>query len=122
MNSLEIIKSIYADIEALPQHLHSDFKLHSPGKSLVAGEFAGLEGMIGHLTHMQTLSDNTMKLQASNFMADEKWGIGVSRITALRDDKQLDTVGFGLWRFADGKLIDHWEFVSDQNAWDDFWS
>jgi hypothetical protein len=43
-------------------------------------------------------------------------------MTAERNGKHLDTWGFGLWRFEDAQLTDHWESVGDQAHWDDFWS
>lgn len=122
MTTIELLKKIYADFEAVPPNLHSEFKLHSPGQSPVAGEFDGLDGLIAHLSYMQELSGNTMRLEPQSFLADEKWGMVVSRITAERNGRQLDMPGFGLWRFQDGKLIDHWESVSNQARWDDFWS
>ena len=122
MNTVELLKQIYSDPNALPGHLHPEFKLHAPGQNRVAGEFAGLDGLMTHLGAMQDLSGGTMKLDAHTFLADETWGMVISHVTAERDGKKLDAQGFGVWRFQDGKLIDHWENTSDQAHWDDFWS
>ena len=123
MDMVQLLKKIYANPETVFASLHPEFTLYSPGQSLVAGKFLGAEGMKGHLGQMQALSNNTLRMELQNtFLANEAWGIVVSRITAQRDGKLLDTWGFGIWRFEDGKLIAHWEGVGDQAHWDSFWS
>ncbi len=46
----------------------------------------------------------------------------VHRLTASRGDMELDTWGFGLWKFESGLLAGHWESVGDPDHWDAFWS
>lgn len=122
MTTLELLKTIYADSDALAPNLHPDFKLYSPGQNLVAGVFDGLEGMFQHVGQMNELADDGMSLEGHTFLADENWGLAVSHVTAERNGKKLDVQGLGIWRFKDGKLYKHWEAVSDPDAWDDFWS
>ena len=98
------------------------FKLHAPGQNSVGGEFEGLDGMMTHLGSMHALSNGTMKLDPHSYFADDNWGMVISHITAERDGKKLDVQGFGLWRFEDGKLTDHWEYADNAAVWDDFWS
>ena len=122
MMTVELLRRIYADIGALGANLHPEFKVHAPGQNLIAGEFAGLDGLMAHLSKMQELTNSSLKLQPVSFLADDGWGMVVSQLSAERNDKRLDAQGFGVWRFQDGKIIDHWEAVSDQAHWDDFWS
>ena len=123
MNSQELLEKIYANPELVFDHLHPDFTLHSPGQGLIAGTFSGAEGMKAHFAKMQELSGGSLKqVRVDNVLADDTWAMVPSRLTGERNGKQLDTWGFGLWRFKDGLLIDHWESVGDQAHWDDFWS
>lgn len=120
---VELLKAIYAEPAIVFDHLHPDFTLHSPGSSPIAGTFKGAEGMKAHFAHMDGLTGDTLKHDLTGtFLADENFGMVVHRLTARREGKTLDTWGFGLWRFADGLIIDHWESVGDQQHWDEFWS
>lgn len=122
MDNLELLKGIYGRTIDPAQHLTSDFTLHTPGNSPLAGKFVGLEEFGQHLEAIQELSNGTFKLEPLTFMAADDWGLCISRLTAERNGKSLDTNGFGLWRFEDGKLAEHWEYNRHAAEWDRFWS
>lgn len=123
MNNLELLKHVYNNPETVFDHLHPDFVLYSPGQSRIAGVFLGVEGMREHFELMDSMTGNTLKHNLTGtYLADDDWGMVVHRLTAERDGKRLETWGFGLWKFKDGKLFSHWESVGDQAHWDDFWS
>ncbi|QKS00093.1 nuclear transport factor 2 family protein [Sphingomonas sp. CL5.1] len=124
MDTIALLKRIYAhDREALYGNMRPDFTVHSPGQNLIAGTYVGPEAFKAHMAKMQSLCGNTFREELQDtFLANDTWGLVVHRMTAERNGKRLDTWGFGLWRFEDGKLTDHWESVGDQAHWDDFWS
>jgi len=124
MSMVDLLKRIYAhDREALYGNMRHDFTVHSPGQNLIAGTYVGSEAFKAHMAKMQALCDHTFREELQNtFLANDTWGLVVHRMTAERNGKRLDTWGFGLWRFEDGQLTDHWESVGDQAHWDDFWS
>ena len=124
MDTIALLKRIYAhDPEALYGNMRADFTVHSPGRNLIAGTYVGADAFKAHMAKMQSLCGNTFREELQDtFLANDTWGLVVHRMTAERNGKRLDTWGFGLWRFEDGKLTDHWESVGDQGHWDDFWS
>ena len=124
MDTIVLLKRIYAkDREALFGAMRDDFTVHSPGQNLIAGTYVGPQAFKDHMARMQALCNHTFKEELQDtFLANDTWGVVVHRMTAERNGKRLDTWGFGLWRFEDGKLTDHWESVGDQAHWDDFWS
>jgi ketosteroid isomerase-like protein len=127
MSMVDLLKRIYAhDREALYGSMRPDFTVHSPGQNLIAGTYVGAEAFKAHMQKMQALCNHTFEEELQDtFLANDTWGLVVHRMTAERNGKHLDTWGFGLWRFEDGQLTDHWEnweSVGDQAHWDDFWS
>lgn len=124
MDTVALLNRIYAhDREALFGNMRPDFTVHSPGQNILAGTYVGPEAFKAHIERIHALTNNTFKEELQNtFLANDTWGLVVHRMTAERNGKRLDTWGFGLWRFEDGKLTDHWESVGDQAHWDDFWS
>ena len=123
MNNVELLKAIYANPELVFEHLHPDFTLHAPGNNLIAGTFRGAEGIKDHFADMDRLSTGSFNHDVQEaFLADENFGMVVHRMEGERNGVQLKMFGFGLWRFQDGLIIDHWESVADQALWDRFWS
>jgi len=123
-DTVAFLKRIYThDRVALFGAMKADFKLHSPGQNLIAGTYVGPEGFTAHVNHMKELCGDTFREELQDtFLANENWGLVVHRMTAERNGRRLDMWGFGLWRFEDGMLTDHWEAVGDQKTWDEFWS
>ena len=101
-----------------------DFIAHTPGKNPVAGDWHGAEEMAEHLHRILKLSNNTMSVETITpfSLANKDFGVQFSRATANRGNQRIDQFVCGIWRFKNGKIAEHWELVSDVNAWDDFWN
>lgn len=123
MSNVQLLKDIYANPELVFEHLHPDFTLHSPGQSPIAGKFYGADGIREHFADMDRLSADSFNHDVKEaYLADDNWGMVVHFMEGERNGVKLAMNGFGLWRFKDGKIIDHWEAVADQELWDRFWS
>lgn len=123
MTKVELLKRIYTVPGAALEYLHPDFTLYSPGNSPIAGTFHGKDEMLEHFADMERLSGGTFKHDVQEaFLADDKWGMVVNILEGERNGITLDMWGFGLWRFEDGLLRDHWESPADTAKWDEFWS
>jgi predicted SnoaL-like aldol condensation-catalyzing enzyme len=123
VNMKQILTDIYSDWDKIAQNLHHEFVIHSPGHNLIAGEKRGMDGVERHAAQMLKMTDGTFhKELQGTYLADDTWGMVVHHMTAQRSGMHLSMWGFGLWRFSDGKLAEHWEAVGDQEVWDRFWS
>lgn len=123
MDMAGVLREVYNNFDAIPRNLHPDFVIHSPGHNLIAGDKRGMDGVERHVAQMQTLTDNTFRMEMQGtYLADDTWGMVVHHMTGERNGIALSMTGFGLWRFMDGKLAEHWESVGDQTEWDRFWS
>lgn len=123
MQRLELLRRIYAkDRDALYGNLHADFVCHTPGSSQIAGSFRGAEGMRRHVEQMQELTGQTFRPRHEDvFMLAGDWATVPVRLAASRQGKALDMRAFGIWRFADGLLAEHWEMPVDLAVFDEFW-
>lgn len=123
MSSIELLKKIYNDANLVFDYLHPDFTLHSPGQNLIAGTYYGADGIREHFADMERLSGGSFNHDVhETFLADDNWAMVVHCMEGERNGKRMNMWGFGLFRFKDGLIIDHWESVADQNQWDNFWS
>lgn len=107
-------------ISSLAGRFSPDWVIHTGGQR---------HATIGDVSHgrestarRQRLSGGTFEAKADWALADDTWGAIHSRVTAERDRRTLDVESLGMWRFApDGTPVEHWELVSDPEAWDAFW-
>lgn len=122
--NIALLRRIYArDRDTFFRMLTPDYLCHTPGASPVAGTVQGAEGMRGHIEQGQELSGGTFRVAHQGFfLADDHWGMVPVRLSGLRRGRTLDMAAFGIWRFVDGRIAEHWENPLDIPAFDAFWS
>lgn len=107
-------------IRSLTTRFSPDWVIHTGGQR---------HASIGDVQHGMTVSARRRELTGDTFevavdwaLADDTWGAIHSHVTAHRDGRTLDVESVGMWRFAaDGTPVEHWELISDPEAWDAFW-
>jgi ketosteroid isomerase-like protein len=121
--NVAILRRIYArDRAAFYAALAPDYVCHTPGRCRVSGDHHGVDGMRRHIEDGQALSGGTFRVNALGAsVADDHWGMVPVRLTAQRGDAVLETRAFGVWRFADGRIAEHWECPFDLHAFEAFW-
>ena len=109
------------DLEAVADHVRADVVYRIPGRSIIAGEFRGIDGFAEILTRLRDESGGTIELAPLAVLADDHNLIARARVTARRAGKTLDTENCYAFGFIDGKVADGQVFVSNQDQVDDFW-
>jgi ketosteroid isomerase-like protein len=110
------------DLKTVGDHVLSDVVYRMPGRSIVAGEFHGIDGFADILTRLRDESGGTIELTPLAVLADDHNLIARARVTAQRAGKNLDTENCYAFRFVDGKVAHGQVFVSDPDQVDDFWA
>ncbi|TDO50540.1 ketosteroid isomerase-like protein [Kribbella sp. VKM Ac-2527] len=118
----ELLRRLYAgDRQALYDRLAPGYVVHVPGAGRAAGSYHGAEGHAEHVRAMGRWTGDTMrKTLTTTFLADDHWGLVPSELEVERDGRQLRVHAFGLWRFRDGAVAEHWGLVDQQTALDEF--
>jgi ketosteroid isomerase-like protein len=109
------------DLDAVADHVSSDVVYRIPGRSIIAGEYHGIDGFAEILTRLREESGGTLQLSPLAVLADDDNLIARARVTARRPGKRLDTEHCYAFRFIDAKLAHGQVFVSDPVHVDDFW-
>ena len=124
MDMKELLTRFYArERDVLFNNMHPDYRCHTPGNSQISGTFHGKDGMIAHIQQMQQLTGQTFRPHhLGTFLADGEWGLVPVHLNADRNGKRLDQPAFGVWRFKDGLVIEHWENPTAMTAFDNFWA
>lgn len=129
MDNQEILQTGYhalvtSDLGVIIGLLAEDVKAHVPGRSQVAGEYDGMEAVVGYVSKLMELSDATLRFETHIVQADDEGhGIVLINDKAEREGKDsLDMNNVHIWHVGDGKLKEIWIYPEDLYAWDEFWS
>lgn len=116
-----LLRRIYSgEADAVYGALAPEYVAHVPAAA-IEGDYAGANGHRAHREAIMRLTNGTLrKLQLDAFLANDEWGIVPFTLTAERDGQTLNVQAFGIWRFRDGKIAEHWAMVADQRAFDAF--
>ena len=110
------------DLDTLRGLFTDDIVFHVPGRSQVAGEYRGQDGVFGFFGKLVELSGGTFKVERHTVLADDEHGTVLSTTSAQRDGKSFSTKTVDSFHFRDGKVSECWTFAEDQYALDEFWS
>ena len=110
---LDTLRSLFA-----PDAVHV-----ATGKSPIAGEYKGVDDILGYYGKLFELSDGTFSAELKSTSAEgDDTVVATHRDTAQRGGKTLDQDETLTFTLADGKFTRLVEKHSDQAAYDDFWS
>jgi len=99
------------------------FVAHTAGHGPTGGTFVGLAAFKGHIALLRALSGGTLQRASVEYSADDHWAVVPQIMTASRNGRTLHMSVAGFWRFSGpNRLAEHWEAVSDEAAWDEFWT
>ena len=97
-------------------------KAHVPGRSPVAGDYDGVDAVVGYVSKLMELSGGTLRFATHSLLADEEHGVVLINDKAERPGKSLDANNIHVWHLGGGKLKEIWIYPGDLYAWDEFWS
>ncbi len=112
------------DMDVLGEMIAEDTVWHSPGKSLISGEFRGREAVFGEFfAKMDELSGGTAKfVEHQDYFGNDERSVAVFRFAATRGDKTEEVTVCEVIRWRSGQIVEEWGYYDDQYGWDAFWS
>ena len=111
-----------ADIEAIHDVLAPDVVWHEPGRSAVAGDYKGVEEVLGFLRRLHDLSGGTFSAELVDLLVDAERVTAFQRITGSRSGMTLDTVDVVDFEIHSGHVTEVTVYQSDTYGFDEFWS
>lgn len=120
--NVELLRKIYArDRDALKSGMSPDFVCHTPGRSQISGNYKGTDFLTVRIAKVAELTGGTFRARSLGpMLVNDEWGMVPVQVSAERDGKKMDMPAFGIWRFKDGQVLEHWEMNYDQAAFDEF--
>ena len=108
------------DIPAVQALIAEDAIWHVPGSSSIAGSYKGHSEILGLFGKIMALSGGTFAVARQDTLASDEHGLNWDIATARREGVSLSTPLALLARFRQGQIVEAWDLVFDQAAWDSF--
>ena len=111
------------DIEALQsQFFASGIRWHFPGRSQFAGDYAGLEEVLGWLGRSFEATGGTMRIELHDVIGNDEHVVALTTLRAERNGKKIEDNTVQTFHISDGRATEVWTHPADQYASDDFWA
>jgi ketosteroid isomerase-like protein len=121
---VEMLRAIYADLRLLTKFASEDIVLHAAGPRDITpagsrgimGDYIGKRAVLARATELFRRSGGSLVMTVDDVVANDYFGAALGRLTANRNGRQFEGEFCGLWRFQDGRIVEHWENAADWPA------
>ena len=111
------------DMDALRnQFFAADVRWHAPGRSLISGDYEGIEQVLQFFARLFELTGGTLSLELHDVLANDEHAVELVTVRGERAAKQLNDNMVQTSHLRDGKAFEVWNQATDQYAQDEFWS
>lgn len=113
--NVDILRLLYKDFSRLDEYAAEEVVLHAadrrPGDSPVTGKRA----VLAHEQALLDLTGGTMIMEVESIYANDSFGAVFATLRSS-GPAEIAMPICGLWRFADGLIVEHWENAYDAAA------
>ncbi len=125
--NVELIRELFGAVSArdrgaLEARLADDVIWHTPGRSKLAGEMRGPQGVIDQLAQAAELTNGTLIIDVLDIMGSDHHATVYYRTTAERDGRKLDLEHLALFTIKDGQVTHVDQAPLNLYAYDEFWA
>jgi ketosteroid isomerase-like protein len=110
------------DLGALRELMAEDIVWHVPGRSALAGDYAGIDAVLAFFGRVMETTEGSFRVEPLALLADDHYGAAPVRITAHRGDRHLDVMDVQLSRLQDGRIVEFWDTATDPDAMEEFFA
>ena len=108
----EILRTIYRDLKRIGDFAADDIVLHRADRTaedpLVR---RGIRAVRAHEQALLRMTEYTLVMDVEHIVANDHFGTVLGVLRAQRP-RELSVPFCGLWRFVDGRIVEHWENAS----------
>jgi uncharacterized protein len=97
-------------------------RYHVPGQSSLAGDYEGVDQVIGLFVRLFELSGGTLPIALHDVIANDEHVADLLTMRAERNGKQLEDQAVLIAHVTDGKFAEIWTYQTHQYAVDEFYS
>jgi ketosteroid isomerase-like protein len=98
-----------------------DVVWHVPGRSVIAGEYRGLEQVLAYFTLRREIADNTFRITSRGVLADANRVVHFADGEAVIGGELRRWGTVGIFRISNGLIVECWLLPFDQYQFDEIW-
>jgi uncharacterized protein len=111
------------DISALDELIDDNVVWHQGGANALSGTYHGKQELLRLFVKLWEMTEGSMHTVIRDVWANDQYAVVITRTSAERyGRRQTDIVANVLRLGPDGRLLERWPVVDDQEAIDRFWS
>jgi uncharacterized protein len=95
---------------------------HVAGDNPLAGDFVGIDGVLGAMRRYSEHSGGSLVLDTKAVFADDDHAIAVHSATAQRSEFSYRAHEIDVFHVGADRILEFWSFSEDQTATDTLWS
>lgn len=108
-----MLRAIYAELPSVGDYAADDVVLHRADRDAGAsGECRGVRAVVAHEWALLEATEHTLVMDVQHIVANDYFG-AVLGVLRARRPRQIAMPFCGLWRFAGGRIVEHWENAYD---------
>jgi ketosteroid isomerase-like protein len=110
------------DTDTLRELFHPDLVWHAPGRHQLAGDFRGVDAVLGYLGQTMELTGGTFRADVHDVVANDEHTVGLHNASAERAGRTLDDNTTLVFHLRDGQVTEVWQYWADPYAADEFFA
>jgi hypothetical protein len=118
--NVSLLADVYADLTRLAHYADDGIVLHRADRQPGDAPVVGKDAVMAHEHGLIALTENTLLMDVEQIMANDHFGAVMGVLRAELHGRSIGMPFCGLWRFRDGRIIEHWENAYDVAAFGRF--
>jgi uncharacterized protein len=110
------------DAATLRELFDPEIVWHFPGQSVLAGDHRGTDAVLGFFGRTQELTAGTFRVELHEVVADDEHTVGLHLATGEREGRTLEDHEVVVFHVRDDKVVEAWQYIENQYAYDEFFS
>ena len=110
------------DAATLRELFDPEIVWHFPGRSVLAGDHRGTDAVLGFFGRTQELTAGTFRAELHEVVADDQHTVGLHLATGEREGRTLEDHEVVVFHVRDDKVVEAWQYLENQYAYDEFFS
>lgn len=109
--NIDTLRAIYADLRRIDQYCDDNVVLHTADRGASGGpaQVVGKAAVLAKELDLIRLSGDTLAMEVHNIIANDYFGAVMGVLRTQRAHQSIGMPFCGLWRFRDGRIVEHWE-------------
>lgn len=106
-----VLRDIYADLTRISDYVADDVVLHAAERGIpgAAPVYVGAQAVLNKEVDLVSRTAGTLVMDVDFVAANDHFGAASGYLRASLNGEAIAMPFCGLWRFRDGRIVEHWE-------------